>query len=161
MIGAPGRGKVVAAGTLGAITIAFTAWVGGFEGLKTEPYRDVAGVLTVCYGETKGVKFHKYTKAQCDQMLSDRLRKDFAPEVAKCLKVDVYQSQWEALLDFAYNLGSTRLCSSTLMTKLNAGDCWGAAAEFERFTKAKGVEYPGLVRRRNEEARLFKEGCSK
>ena len=46
------------------------ALVAGFEGYRTDAYRDTGGVWTICYGETKGVKRgDTATKQQCDNML--------------------------------------------------------------------------------------------
>ena len=46
-----------------------------------------------------------------------------------------------------------------LARRLNAGDCWGAAAQFDRWVYAKGRRLPGLVKRRAEERRMFETGC--
>ncbi|WP_423810222.1 glycoside hydrolase family protein, partial [Proteus mirabilis] len=43
--------KVTAVASAGAVSIALTV-IGYFEGVRYEPYRDVAGILTVCYGHT-------------------------------------------------------------------------------------------------------------
>ena len=46
-----------------------------------------------------------------------------------------------------------------LMRKLNAGDCAGAAGEFERWVQAGGRKWPGLVKRRKAEEREFAPWC--
>lgn len=44
------------------------------EGYSTEAYYDSAKVLTICYGETKGVRHGEVrTKAQCDRQLKESL----------------------------------------------------------------------------------------
>lgn len=65
-------GKSLAAITLiGKLAI---QTVGGFEGLKLYAYRDVVGIWTACYGETKGIKpGMKFSKADCDNLLIDSL----------------------------------------------------------------------------------------
>ena len=65
------------------------------------------------------------------------------------------QNQMNALVDFAYNLGFNALKSSTLMSKVNAGDFNGAANEFTRWVYAGGKVLPGLVKRREAEKQLF------
>jgi lysozyme len=68
-----------------------------------------------------------------------------------------WQNQFDALLSFAYNLGLGNLQRSTLLKQVNAGDLAGAVREFAKWTKAKGVELPGLVRRRTAQRALFGE----
>lgn len=65
------------------------------------------------------------------------------------------QPQFDALGSFAFNCGIDALDSSTLARKLRAGDFAGAAAEFPRWNKSKGVVLAGLTRRRAAERALF------
>src|SRR4029079_13813965 len=59
---------VTAVGLLAVTTI------GAYEGLRLNSYRDVIGVWTYCYGETKGAHAGmKFTKAQCDVLFVERL----------------------------------------------------------------------------------------
>jgi lysozyme len=67
------------------------------------------------------------------------------------------QNQYDALVSFAYNLGSDKLRGSTLMRKHKMGDYAGAAQEFHRWTRASGRVLQGLVRRRKAEADLYSE----
>ena len=64
-----------------------------------------------------------------------------------------------SILSSNYNTGIGLLYDSTLISKLNAGDFAGAAAEFPRWNKAHQggvlVELPGLTRRRLAEQKLF------
>jgi len=66
------------------------------------------------------------------------------------------QSQFDALVSFAYNVGATALGGSTLLKKHKAGDYVGAAAEFARWNKAGGRVMAGLTRRRTAEAELYR-----
>jgi lysozyme len=60
-----------------------------------------------------------------------------------------------AVLDFAYNLGTGRLQTSTLKRKINAQDWEGAAEQLMLWTKGGGRELPGLVKRRKAEKELI------
>lgn len=74
------------------------------------------------------------------------------------------QSQFDALVSFAYNVGSDidqdtiaeGLGDSTLLKKHLAGDHAGAAAEFAKWNKANGKVMAGLTRRRAAEAKLYR-----
>jgi len=60
-----------------------------------------------------------------------------------------------ALADFSYNLGLTRLKGSTLRRKVLAGDWDAAAVEIRKWTRGGSRVLPGLVLRREAEARLL------
>jgi len=75
--------------------------------------------------------------------------------VTRLVNVAINQNQFDALVDFAYNLGVKALEGSTLLKKLNAGDYAGAATEFPKWNKAGGKVLNGLTRRREAERALF------
>lgn len=132
-----------------------------FEGLKTTAYLDEAGVPTICYGHTKGVKLgDRATSAQCEAYLREDIKVAQAA-VARCTHVPLRQNQYDAVTIFTFNVGGQNYCSSTLSRKLNAGDYMGAAAEFPRWDKLRdhktGQLRPsnGLSRRRYAEQALF------
>jgi hypothetical protein len=100
------------------------------------------------------------TKEEAEKLL----RKDvarFEDAVNSLVKVSLNQGQFDALVSFAFNLGSGALAESTLLRLLNAGDYEGAAAQFDRWVKAGAVTLEGLVRRRNAEEALFRCGGAK
>lgn len=137
--------------TWGAIAVSCVA---GFEGLRTVAYRDPVGIPTVCFGETKGVKMgDRYTPEQCKDMLEERLI-EFAAGVEKCTRVELPPHRKAAAVSFAYNVGTGAYCSSTFVRRLNAGEGAAACGELMKWTRAKGIELPGLVRRRKEEMAL-------
>ena len=94
-----------------------------------------------------------------DQGTADRLLKtglvSYENDVLKLVKMKLSQNQFDALVSFAYNVGSRALSTSTLLKKLNAGDIKGAADEFLRWNKAGGKVLNGLPRRREAERALF------
>jgi lysozyme len=79
----------------------------------------------------------------------------FQNGVLKLVTYPINGNQFDALVDFSFNLGLGNLGSSTLLKKLNAGDVKGASEEFLRWDKAGGKVLAGLTRRRKAERDLF------
>lgn len=153
--------KRVLAGAAAAIAAA-VSFIAPWEGLRTEAYPDIVGVWTVCYGETNGVKpDDRHTKDQCDQMLAVQV-KAYAGRLNKCIddgiEARMPQSMKVALYSWAYNVGTSAACGSTLVRKVNAGDLTGACNELPRWNRAGGRVVPGLSNRRAGEYRLCMTG---
>lgn len=130
-----------------------------YEGFKPEAYQDSVGVWTIGYGTTRidgqPVKAGMtITEDQALQLVQQEVNKLWS-QIESITKVNLNQNQMNALVDFAYNLGFNALKSSTLMSKVNAGDFNGAANEFTRWVYAGGKVLPGLVKRREAEKQLF------
>lgn len=126
-----------------------------FEGLRLSAYRCPADIPTIGYGTTAGVKMgDTITKERAEDLLRADVKR-FENQVLRLVKVPLTQGQLDALVSFTYNLGAANLGNSTLLRLLNAGDYKGAAAQFDRWTKAGGKELPGLVKRRAAERALF------
>lgn len=136
------------------------ACVGSAEGLRTVAYRDPVGIPTICFGETKGVRLgDKATVDECKGMLGSRVE-EFGRGVDACVKVPLPDTRKAAFVSFSYNVGTQAFCSSTLVRKLNAGDTVGACDELLRWTKAKGITLPGLVKRREQERAMCMAGVT-
>lgn len=91
------------------------------------------------------------------------LRADVAAaeaEVKRAVRVGLNQEEYDALVDFVFNIGNGNFETSTLLRKLNAGDTDGAIAEFARWNKAGGEVLAGLVKRREAERVLFLLGAN-
>lgn len=126
-----------------------------FEGLSLKAYKDIVGVWTNGYGNTHGViPGSTITQAQAESnLLSNIAGSEYV--VNTVVKVVLTQNQFDALVDFVFNLGSGSFQSSTLLRKINAGDLAGASLEFPKWNHAGGVEIAGLTRRRIAEQTLF------
>jgi lysozyme len=126
-----------------------------FEGLRLTSYQDSVGVWTIGYGHTNGVQpGQTITQQQAEAFLVA----DVAWAVAfvnHVLTVLVTQGEFDALVDFVFNLGSGTLVHSTLLQLVNAGNFAQAANEFEKFDHAGGVVLAGLLRRRLAEKQEF------
>lgn len=131
----------------------------GAEGVRQNAYSDVGGVPTICFGETKGIRIgdHK-TLAECNAMLDGRLQ-EFAAGVDKCTSVELPPERKAAMVDFAYNVGTGAYCKF-IAPQLNSGKTIEACDHLLRFTKAGGIEFPGLVKRRNAERLLCLKGLT-
>lgn len=145
----PNKIKMAAAGGLMALTVAM---VTQFEGYEPKPYRDVVGVLTVCYGHTGAdiIPTKIYTKAECDSLLEKDLA-IVAKAVNPLIKVNIPDYTRAALYSFTYNVGTGAFSRSTLLKKLNAGDQTGACNELKRWIYAGGKPWKGLMTRREVE----------
>lgn len=134
-----------------------------FEGCKLTAYPDPGtggAPWTIGYGWTQPVDGKPVRPGMTiDQATADRLLKtglvSYENDVLRLVKVKLSQGQFDALVSFTYNLGSRSLSTSTLLSKLNAGDYAGAANEFTRWNKAGGKVLNGLTRRREAERALF------
>ena len=132
-----------------------------FEGFSAKPYKCPAGIPTIGYGSTfyeDGTKVKMTDKPITETRgmeLLGNVVNNFAKQVNSLIKVPVTQHQYDALVDFAYNLGVANLASSTLLKKVNAKLFAEAAEQFPRWNKAGGVVLTGLTKRRNAEKELF------
>ena len=147
--------------TLLALSAAGVGAIVVHEGMQKTAYRDPVGIVTVCAGHTKTAKLGQVkTDAQCAELLRQDTAE--AQEVVRTLvKVKLTQEQFDALVSFVFNVGSTNFRSSTLLRRINAGACWPAGAEFDKWVYAKGTKLPGLVIRRADERQKFETGCVK
>ncbi|HHQ4796638.1 lysozyme [Aeromonas hydrophila] len=140
-----------------------------FESCKLQAYPDPGSKngepWTIGWGHTgPEVKCGLvWTQQQADDtFLVDIAR--FERDVTNLVKVPLTQGQFDALVLFAYNVGSDidadtiaeGLGDSTLLRKLNAGDYEGAALEFRKWNKNDGKVMRGLIRRRAAEECLFR-----
>lgn len=118
-------------------------------------YRCPAGVWTIGWGCTEGVQpSSHWTVEQATSALMREIAKHEAA-VNRLVKVSLYQSQFDALVSFSYNVGSGALERSTLLRKLNSGDYAGAQGEFAKWDRAGKQKLRGLAIRRAKEAELF------
>ena len=141
---------------IGAIVLSAASLVtiAGYEGYSSVAYRDSVGVPTVGYGETKNVTMK--SKTTPDRALVQLLSSanQHANEIRQCIKVPLYQHEFDAYVSLAYNIGAKNFCGSTLVKRLNAGDYSGACQEIKRWNKAGGKVLAGLTKRREQEYRM-------
>ena len=126
-----------------------------FEGYRSSAYQCSAGVWTIGYGHTKGVKRgDKVTKFQAKKFLEE----DLQPIYEELQKYGLQQSQFDALADLIFNIGLGNWLKSTIRSKVKAKNKDKTIAnEFKRWRYCNGKLLPGLVHRREWEARKYYE----
>lgn len=143
--------KLAALGASAVIATTGGLLVGPYEGVETTAYKDMVGVWTICYGETKGVKAGATrTLEQCEASLASELSL-YHKEMMKGVKVDLPDHMQVAYTSFVWNVGIGAWNSSTLLKLLNQKEYEAACAQLLRWTKAGGVVVKGLQNRRQGE----------
>ena len=127
------------------------------EGCRLEAYQDAAGVPTIGYGHTKNVRMgDRISEYWAKEMLREDIEE--AEWLVKELGVAKTEGQLDALVSFVFNLGIGRLKRSTLLKTIREGGSKAQITqEFKRWVYADGKLLPGLVKRREWEAKRFFE----
>ena len=127
------------------------------EGCRLEAYQDAAGVPTIGYGHTKNVRMgDRISEYWAKEMLREDIEE--AEWLVKELGVAKTEGQLDALVSFVFNLGIGRLTRSTLLKTIREGGSKAQITkEFKRWVYADGKLLPGLVKRREWEAKRFFE----
>lgn len=137
------------------------ALIKAHEGRRLVAYRCPAGVWTIGYGHTSAAGAPevkpgmRITQIEADAILARDLEA-FEAGVLALVKGPLTQGQFDALVSFAFNVGLGALKRSTLLKRLNSGQHKAVPAELMKWTRAAGRELPGLVRRRRDEAELWR-----
>ena len=127
-----------------------------FESCRLVAYQDVRGVWTIGWGHTGPDVYGGLiiTQDQADAWLLQDVQN--AVNHINCLvTVQLTQPEFDALVDFCFNVGCGAFAGSTMLKLLNAGDYAGAADQFERWDKSGGQVIAGLLRRRQTEVQEF------
>lgn len=122
-----------------------------FEGCRLQAYLCQAGVPTIGYGHTAGVKMGQtITQVQAESFLRDDLVK-FEQKVMKYDAIYHWnQNQLDALVSFAFNIGNV-----DQLTANGTRSITEIAAKMVQYNKAGGKVLPGLTRRREMERDLL------
>ena len=126
-----------------------------YEGCKLESYQCSAGVWTIGYGSTKNIKEGMSIDAEKAEQLLVKDLAIFEKEVKNLVSVPLEQNQYDAIVSWTFNLGSSNLKASTMLKVLNNGVYEAVPEQLKRWNKVKGVVNDGLVKRRKSEALLF------
>lgn len=136
------------------------------EAWSAEPYLCPAAVWTIGWGSThdlNGEPVSRMTPAIDKSIGELLLRHDIRLAelaVSRLITVPLSQSQFDALVDFVYNLGSGALQASTLRARLNRGQYSEVPAQLRRWVHGGGRVLPGLVIRREAEVSLWNQNES-
>ena len=130
---------------------------GRFEGCRLQAYPDTGGVWTIGYGHTHGV--HPGMTCTLEQAEA-WLREDIqaaADAVNRLVKISLKQTEFDALVDFVFNLGAGAFARSTMLKDINAGNFAAAALQFPLWDRDAGRVLAGLLHRRLTEEAEFNE----
>jgi lysozyme len=146
------------AGIAAALATA-TALVGAWEGMRTDPYADIVGRMTVCFGETN-VPMRHYSSGECKQMLSGSLEKYAAGVLKRNPELADRPNQLAAATSLSYNIGPSAYARSTVARRFDVGDWQGGCNAFLAWNRAGGRVVKGLTRRREAEREICLRGLS-
>lgn len=153
-------------------------FIKSFEDFRANLYNDPVGHCSIGYGHlvhrgncdgraSESEFINGITEARATDMLRTHIT-GVEAVVNEAVEVQLNQHQFDALVSFAYNVGTGRrgtasqegtgFLGSTLLRRLNAGEYDAVPAEMARWNKAGGRVLPGLTRRRAAEGRMFASG---
>lgn len=144
-------------------------FIGEFEGFKSKPYLDIAGIPTIGYGTIvypNGKKVTLKDPSITNEQAISYLKHHVETKINKFLNdrlPDLKQHEFDSLASFIYNLGSGAFAGSTLERRILVNDsCDRITEAFLMWNKAKVngklQEVSGLTRRRKAEAKLYCKG---
>lgn len=132
-----------------------------YEGFRPRPYGPPADVWTIGYGETRGITGHTkpWSEAYASRRLVARVRANYEPYV-RALGIPFNGNQFDALVSAVYNLGPGvlsrgRSLGDALRSRRDSGYNRRVAAALRLYSMPGTKFHEGLLRRRNEEAKLF------
>jgi lysozyme len=107
---------------------------------------------TLGFGDAQGVRLGDRTDPVRALIRLNFQADVFQQEMRRCIgDVPMYQHEWDAVISWAFNVGSKAACGSTLVRKLQALDYPGACKELLRWDRFQGSVLPGLTKRRQDE----------
>ncbi len=128
-----------------------------FEGCRLNAYPDTGGVWTIGYGHTHGVHQGMTCTPEQAQIWLIKDTQAAADAVNRLVSVLLKQSEFDALVDFVFNLGAGAFARSTMLKDLNAGNLAAAALQFPLWDRDAGRVLAGLLHRRLAEESEFNE----
>jgi lysozyme len=131
-----------------------------------------AGVPTIGFGSTRHIDgtpiyyadpgeappAETITQEEAEALLLHEIHMSCEPTLNRLVRVPLAQDQFDALVSFVFNVGSSNFANSTLLRLLNAGDYHGASDQLLRWIHGGGRVLQGLVERRQDERSLFLTG---
>lgn len=148
----PGRKRL--ATIIGTSAVAgLIAVAAQWEGKRNDPYRDIVGIWTVCYGETR-VAMRRYSDVECKDMLAGGLADFAGPVLKRNPELKGHDPQIIAAVSLSYNIGNAAYRRSSVAREFSAGRWRSACDAFMRWNRAGGRPVQGLTNRRAAERRI-------
>jgi len=145
-----------------AVAVALPALT-AHEGLRHEPYDDIAGVRTVCYGETEHVEERSYSTAECLVMLATRVAGDYEAPIRRCAGAEHWDGAPTEVrathIGVAYNIGVSGWCGSSMRRRLDHGDIDGSCDALLKWDRARVHGRLTVVQSLAERRREEREFC--
>ena len=148
-----GRGAV-------ALSAAGLLLIAMHEGFSPTPYKDTGGVVTNGFGNATISPNRNVTVTQALEDLKVNASRA-GQAVLDCVHTPMTQGQYDAYVSFAYNVGVSKFCKSTMAKKANQGDLVGSCNEFDRWMfvagrdcRIKSSNCGGIAKRREDEKKL-------
>lgn len=127
-----------------------------FEGCRLDAYKCPAGVWTIGWGETLGVKEGDvWTQEQADAVLRRRVGQFMLAALKRCPQLADSPSRLAACTSLAYNIGVGAFAASSVRRRTARREHAAAADSFLMWNKAGGRVLRGLTLRRHAERRTY------
>ena len=126
-----------------------------FEGCRLEAYVCPAGVLTIGYGHTSGVREGDVIDQEAAEAYLIEDLEEFEGYVNSMVEIALKQNEFDALVAWVFNLGPGNFKESTLLNRINYGPLSDVPAQIQRWNRAGGKVLEGLVKRRAAESALW------
>lgn len=134
--------------------------IGNAESCIREPYYCPANILTVGIGSTGNLEQKIYSDEEIAKRWVDDIKTAELCVNRYADGVHLPQSVFDAVTSITFNVGCTKMRTSTMYKHLNTGDYKLACNEFPRWNKAGGKVLNGLMIRREKEMGLCLSGIS-
>lgn len=146
--------KTIAGAAIAAMLAVATPIVAEWEGKRNDPYFDIVGKLTTCYGETRNVENRRYSDAECKDMLTKALGEYGTAVARRNPELVDHPNQWAAATSLSYNIGVAAYSRSTVAKRFSEGRWRSACNNFLSWRFAGGKEVKGLLNRRKAEREI-------
>jgi len=126
------------------------------EGYRARRYLCAAGIPTIGYGHAlkNGENYTEITESKAEELLKQDVQ-IAESTVNSSVIIKLSQNQFDALVSLVYNWGTGNFLKSDFLKKLNSLKYEEVVIGFRSIIKGNGKILPGLVRRREEEIKLF------
>lgn len=133
--------------------------IANLEGCRLSPYQCSAGVWTSGIGHTSGVKPGQAISERdaAVNLVADVMQVERS--IAQCMPVAMPQPVYDAVVSFAFNVGTGAACKSTLAHFINQRQWPQACNQLSRWVYVNGVKSAGLANRRASERALCMTGA--
>lgn len=144
-----GKSKAAIFGVPAAVLAIGLPFTEAWEGMRTKPYRDIVGKMTVCIGETN-VPMREYTVDECREMFGASWASYYHAQVKCYPNLPSAPASVQAMVtDLAYNNGNMAVCTArSLGEAIRAGDWKLVCERMKQWVNAGGKPVRGLENRR-------------